>query len=71
MTLDRPASDARDTNPFYSNGYEGQTIGSAQCGNLAALTADSTFLVVWTTYYPLPVLPGPIIPPVPNSAEEP
>ena len=64
MTDYKLTSEASGFNPFRSNGYEGQTLGSAECGNLAAFTANSTFVVAQTTYYSVPVLPGPITPAV-------
>jgi hypothetical protein len=54
-------SDASGVYRDRSNGHEAQSTGSAQCGNLADFTANSTFLVQQTTYYPLQVLPGAII----------
>jgi hypothetical protein len=59
----KPNSDGAGFYRTRSNGHEGQLVGSAQCGNLAEVTANSTFVVAQTTYYEVPVLPGPQFPP--------
>jgi hypothetical protein len=66
MIEHKPNSDASGFYRARSNGHESQSMGSAQCGNLADFTANSTFIVQQTTYHPLPVLPGVVITPSPR-----
>ena len=49
-------SDASGMYHDRSNGNEAQSVRASQCGNLADITANSTFIATQTTYAPLVVI---------------
>ena len=61
MIEHKHSSDASGFHHDRSNGHEAQSSGSAECGNLAEITANNTFLAQQTTYHPLLLVPAPMV----------